>query len=131
MSATHYERVGKAIDLYEEATIQAVGSLKIRFLFDISAVTVTIILLFLSYFFSNLAGVLSALGIGSINIANQYPKWRKTITNYRDERDKLARSVSPLRIERERCGNDDACFDRVAILVIEAIKALEKARKRR
>ena len=128
MSSANYDRVTKAIRIYEDSVTDALKGLKIKAIIDVFFVLLTLILIVLAIFFSNLAGLLTTLGFGGLTVSSQGQAWIAAVKSYINSSSALRRGVNRLKEQIALCDKtDDDCLNNVKCLIQEQFNALDEA----
>jgi len=125
------ERVQKQLDDFRDAVNSTLRSLlKISILNSVFSAG-TLIILLAAVVWSNLSGILAAVGITGTNAFAQAKAWQNTIIVYLQDASKLRASVQVLQTQYDGCGgsNEDECLDKVSKAIEAKIQQLENASK--
>ncbi len=129
--SSEYERVREAVKIYQESVNDALGSLKNNAIIDILFISVTASLIILSIFLSNLAGILTTLGLGGVTAYSQGQSWVSTLKAYVNDSSALRRALSRIKEQLALCEkNDTDCLSKVKCLIEQQFDALDQAAKK-
>jgi hypothetical protein len=128
--STEYDRVSKALNIYEDSVKDALDSLLKNAIIDIFFIFITVFLIATSIFFSNVVGTLTTLGLGGVTAYSQGQSWVKTIKNYFNDSTTLKRGVHRVKEQMALCGNNDTdALNKVKSLIEQQFDDLDKAAK--
>lgn len=127
MSSQRYNRIERAIDRYESMVNKGIARLKRAFFADLSfVVIIPIVAVILAGFFSNIAGILTTLGVGAVNAEERLRRGHTILIKYWSDRSALEDTVNILRLELQLCDPSDSNgLDRVEQLVRGYAKSLK------
>lgn len=127
MSSPRYNRIEKAVDRYESMVNKCIARLRRAFFVDFSVIIIIpIIAVILAGFFSNIAGILTTLGVGAVNAGEWLRRGHTILLKYWSDRSTLEDTVNILRLELKLCDpSDSGCLDKVEQLVRRYAKSLK------
>lgn len=101
--------------------------LKRAFFTDLSfIVIIPVVAVILAWIFSNIAGILTTLGVGVINAEERLRRGHTILLKYWSDRSILENTVSILRLELQLCDPSDSnCLDSVEQLVKDYARSLK------
>ena len=129
--SSEYGRVREAVKIYQESVNDALNSLKNKAIIDILFISVTAALIILSIFLSNLAGILTTLGLGGVTAYSQGQSWVSTLKAYVNDSSALRRALNRIKEQLALCEkNDTECLSKVKCLIEQQFEALDQAAKK-
>jgi len=127
-SVSKYERTGQQIADYESAVNSTLKDLRKKTILDLTVTGTTVVILVAAVIWSNLSGVLAAVGLGGTNAYAQGKAWQSTVAVYWNDSGTLKQNVDYLKKKYHECAsNDDSCLDKVSAMIDESFKGLRKA----
>ncbi len=122
------QSVEKAIDLYESIVDKYNRRASRAFFVDISfTIVIPVIAVVLAGLFSNIAGLVTTLGLGTINAGEKLTKGHTLLIKYWSDRGKLEDTVNTLRLENIACEQDINKLNALLKKVTEYFEALKKS----
>lgn len=104
MSLTEYNRLVQAISVYKLAVDEAHADLRRPFILDlVFIVFIPVALTVVAGVFSNVAGLLTTLGLGGINAEERFRRGQTVLKSYWGECSKLNKSLRRLEFELQLC----------------------------
>lgn len=104
MSYPDYDSLVEAISLYKSAADDNLSDLRRPFYLDLAVIVIIpIALAIVAFIWSNIAGLLTTLGIGGINAGDRLRRGQITLKTYWSDRSKLKKSVRRLEFELLLC----------------------------
>jgi len=125
-----HERIEKQLTDYKDAVNSTLRALLKEASLNSVLTVLTLVILLAAVVWSNLNGILAALGITGTNAFAQAKAWQNTIIAYFKDASKLRTSVSYLQAQYDGCDpNDVKCLDKVASAIDTRFQQLENASK--
>ena len=104
MSLPQHKRLGEAISLYKSTVDEAIADLRRPFILDLAVIVIIpLVLVIVAAIWSNVAGVLTTLGLGGINAEERLRRGQTVLKSYWGECSKLKKSVRTLEFELQLC----------------------------
>ena len=100
----YYKRLVQAIDQYKSTVDEALGELRRPLIIDLAfIVAIPIVLVIIAAIFSNIAGILTTLGLGGINAEERLRRGQTVLKSYWGDRTKLKKTVKRLEFQLLLC----------------------------
>lgn len=127
MPDERYNRIDNAIDLYASMIDRAIARSQRAFFLDLSLIIILpVVATVIAGFFSNIAGLFTTLGVGTVNAGDKLVRGKTILLKYWSERAKLENSVNILRLRLRLCdATDDESLNNIEQLLRGYIKSLQ------
>ena len=104
MSSPEYDKLQEAISQYKSAVDVTLSDLRRPLYLDLVVIVIIpITLVIVAAIWSNIVGVLAALGIGGINAGDRLRRGQTILTTYWGDCSRLKKSIRRLEIELQLC----------------------------
>lgn len=128
---THHERVKAAIELTESVLQRETEGFRREALFDLLSISAVLILILLAAVFSNLAGLLTAIGLGGLGARVQWKAWKDSMRSYITKNPKKMQPIEArldkIKGEFNLCSeNDDENLRKIEDMLRELWDALSR-----